>query len=85
MNGPDFTKFLEDIGKFAAMAGKDMSKFTAMSGEDYASKEEKFIMNYFEHLLANWRVAFHSLNDFIEHFIHGIFPFISWKHYHKED
>ena len=44
MNGPDFTKFLEDIGKFAAMAGKDMSKFTAMSGEDYASKGEEVLI-----------------------------------------
>lgn len=41
-------------------------------------------MNYFDHLVANWLVAFHSLNDFLEHFIHGLFPFISWKHYHGE-
>jgi hypothetical protein len=38
---------------------------------------------YFSHLLANWKVALHSLNDFAEHFIHGLFPFISWKHYER--
>lgn len=37
-------------------------------------------MNYFEHLVSNWRVAAHSLNDTLEHFIHGLFPFIYWKH-----
>jgi len=37
-------------------------------------------MTYFEHLKANWKVAFHSLNDFFEHFIHGLIPYISWKH-----
>lgn len=41
-------------------------------------------MNYFEHLWANWKVAFYSLNDFAEHFLHGIFPFIYWEHDHKD-
>ena len=39
-------------------------------------------MNYFTHLKLNWQVAFHSLNDFCEHFIHGIIPCVSWKHAH---
>lgn len=42
-------------------------------------------MNYLEHLLANWKVAIHSLNDFVEHFIHGLIPFVEWKHYHNEN
>ena len=25
-------------------------------------------MNYMKHLKANWKVAFHSFNDFLEHF-----------------
>ena len=37
-------------------------------------------MNYLEHLKANWKVAFHSLGDFLEHFIHGLIPCIQWKH-----
>ena len=41
-------------------------------------------MNYFEHLAKNWRVAGHSLNDALEHFLHGLFPFISWKHKQKK-
>ena len=41
--------------------------------------------SYLEHLILNWKVAIHSLNDVAEHFIHGIFPFISWKHYHEEN
>ncbi len=37
-------------------------------------------MTYFEHLKANWKVAFHSFNDFLEHFIHGLLPCIKWEH-----
>lgn len=37
-------------------------------------------MNYMKHLKANWKVAFHSLNDFLEHFIHGLIPCIKWEH-----
>ena len=42
-------------------------------------------MNYFQHLKANWKVAFHSFNDFLEHFIHGLLPAISWNHIQKVD
>lgn len=42
-------------------------------------------MNYFQHLKANWKVAFHSLNDFFEHFLHGLIPAIKWNHYQKKD
>lgn len=42
-------------------------------------------MNYFKHLCLNWKVALHSLNDFAEHFIHGVLPFVKWKHYHSVD
>ena len=38
------------------------------------------IRNYFVHLYKNWKVALHSLSDFLEHFLHGMFPFINWKH-----
>jgi len=41
-------------------------------------------MNYFKHLIANWKVCLHSLNDFSEHFIHGLLPFIKWNHYQKD-
>ena len=41
-------------------------------------------MNYFEHLVCNWRVAAHSLNDTLEHFLHGLFPFIKWEHKQKK-
>lgn len=41
-------------------------------------------MSYFKHLIANWRVAIHSLNDFFEHFLHGILPFIKWNHYEEK-
>jgi hypothetical protein len=37
-------------------------------------------MKYFKHLKENWKVALHSLNDFLEHFLHGLIPAISWKH-----
>lgn len=37
-------------------------------------------MNYFEHLIANWKVALHSLDDAAEHFLHGLIPKIKWKH-----
>lgn len=37
-------------------------------------------MNYFEHLIANWKVAARSLGDFIEHFLHGLIPVIKWEH-----
>ena len=37
-------------------------------------------MTYFEHLKANWKVALHSLNDFLEHFLHGLCPLIKWTH-----
>lgn len=40
-------------------------------------------MNYFDHLVANWRVAMHSLGDTLEHFLHGLLPFISWEHKQK--
>jgi hypothetical protein len=39
---------------------------------------------YLIHLVANWKVALHALNDFFEHFLHGLFPFISWKHFHDD-
>ena len=38
-------------------------------------------MTYFEHLLKNWKVAFHALTDFFAHFVHGIFPFIKIRHH----
>lgn len=37
-------------------------------------------MGYMKHLKANWKVAFHSFNDFLEHFIHGLLPCIKWEH-----
>ena len=37
-------------------------------------------MNYVKHLKANWKVALHSFNDFLEHFLHGLLPFIKWEH-----
>lgn len=40
----------------------------------------KPIRHYFSHLLANWRVAGHAMNDLAEHFIHGLIPLIKWKH-----
>jgi hypothetical protein len=40
---------------------------------------------YLIHLIANWKVALHSLNDFFEHFLHGLIPCISWKHFHKKN
>jgi hypothetical protein len=39
--------------------------------------------NYFIHLIANWKIAFHALNDFLEHFLHGLIPIIKWKHFHS--
>lgn len=42
-------------------------------------------MNYLEHLVANWKVALHSLNDFWEHFLHGICPLIKWNHYQPKE
>lgn len=41
-------------------------------------------MNYFDHLVANWRVAMHSLGDTLEHFLHGLLPFSSWEHKQKK-
>jgi len=35
---------------------------------------------YFSHLWANWRVSWHCLGDVIQHFLHGLLPFIGWKH-----
>ena len=40
--------------------------------------------NYFIHLVANWKVALHALNDFAEHFLHGLLPFIHWEHCENE-
>ncbi|RCX20864.1 hypothetical protein DFR58_10166 [Anaerobacterium chartisolvens] len=37
-------------------------------------------MNYLEHLKANWRVALHGLNDFAEHFLHGLLPCVKGDH-----
>jgi GNAT superfamily N-acetyltransferase len=41
-------------------------------------------VNYFQHLKENWKIALHSLNDFSEHFLHGLIPIIKWKHFHSE-
>ena len=38
-------------------------------------------MNYFEHIVKNWKVAGHALGDFFAHFIHGLLPFIKIKHH----
>ncbi len=40
-------------------------------------------MGYFEHLCRNWLVAGRCVNLFLEHFLHGLIPFISWEHGHK--
>ncbi|WP_275451903.1 hypothetical protein [Clostridium botulinum] len=44
-------------------------------------------MNYFKHLKANlsiskkcFKIIMHELGDMLEHLIHGIFPFLGWKH-----
>ena len=37
-------------------------------------------MSYLQHLKANWKVAGHSLLDFLEYFLHGLCPAIKWKH-----
>lgn len=42
-------------------------------------------MNYFEHLIKNWKVALHSLGDMLIHFIHGLLPFIEIKHYERDN
>ena len=43
-------------------------------------------ISYYGHLLANWRVVFHSLNDFSEHFLHGLISAILQEHnQHNED
>ena len=53
-------------------------------------------MGYIEHLKLNWKVAFrslrkhdkllHNLNDFAEHFLHGLIPLIKWEHkYNKKE
>lgn len=42
-------------------------------------------LNYFKHLIMNWKVAVHALNDFFEHFLHGLFPFIKWEHYQNKE
>jgi hypothetical protein len=31
-------------------------------------------MNYFEHLIANWKVSLRCLALFIFHFVHGLIP-----------
>jgi hypothetical protein len=41
------------------------------------------MFNYLKHLIANWRVALHALNDFAEHFLHGLIPAIKWDHNEK--
>lgn len=38
-------------------------------------------MNYFKHLVKNWKVSAHALKDAFAHFVHGIFPFIHVKHH----
>lgn len=40
-------------------------------------------VTYFQHLKANWKVAAHSLSDALEHFLHGLIPFIKWEHKQK--
>lgn len=48
MKGPDFTKVLEDIGKFAVMVKEDMGKLAAIVegiiGEDYAPKGKEVLL-----------------------------------------
>lgn len=41
--------------------------------------------HYIKHLIANWRIALHALNDCVEHFLHGLIPIIHWKHFHDEE
>ena len=41
-------------------------------------------MTYTQHLIENWKVAFHALHDFFAHFIHGLIPAIKIRH-HQPD
>ena len=41
-------------------------------------------MTYTQHLIKNWKVAFHALHDFFAHFIHGLIPVIKIR-YHQPD
>lgn len=41
-------------------------------------------MTYTQHLIKNWKVAFHALHDFFAHFIHGLIPAIKIRH-HQPD
>lgn len=38
-------------------------------------------MTYTQHLIKNWRVAFHALHDFFAHVIHGLIPWIKIQHH----
>ena len=38
-------------------------------------------MTYTQHLIKNWKVAFHALHDFFAHFIHGLIPAIKIQHH----
>lgn len=44
-------------------------------------------MTYIQHLIKNWKVAFHALHDFFAHFIHGLIPCIKIRHHqpYQED
>ena len=44
-------------------------------------------MTYMQHLIKNWKVAFHALYDFFAHFVHGLIPYIKIKHHqpYQED
>ena len=41
-------------------------------------------MTYMQHLIKNWKVAFHALHDFFAHVIHGLIPAIKIRH-HQPD
>lgn len=41
-------------------------------------------MTYTQHLIKNWKVAFHALHDFFAHFIHGLIPAIKIRHHQPE-
>ena len=38
-------------------------------------------MTYTQHLIKNWKVAFHALHDFFAHFVHGLIPCIKIRHH----
>lgn len=42
-------------------------------------------MSYWTHLMANWRVAFHSFIDMIFHFVHGLIPLKYTSHEYWEN